>query len=118
MLLRTAKKSMNLKPKEKLRYRVQRFFSRKPVVAAFCVCLALVQWFVIAWCCHLLALLIAPVMRGELPAFSAQMALHAFSIVPDWKWFYILLAVGSAILAIRTGIRMVYAFEPLSLIHI
>lgn len=114
MLLRTAKKSMNLKPKEKLRYRVQRFFSRKPVVAAFCVCLALVQWFVIAWCCHLLALLIAPVMRGELPAFSAQMALHAFSIVPDWKWFYILLAVGSAILAIRTGIRMVYAFEPLA----
>ncbi len=109
-----SKKSISLKPKEKLRYRVQRFFSRKQVIVIFCACLAFLQFFLIAWCCHMLALFIAPLMRGEIPDFSGQMALNALSLVPDWKWFYVILAIASAILSVRTGFQMSYAFEPLA----
>lgn len=109
-----SKKSVNLKPKEKMRYRVQRFLSKKQVIVIFCACLAFLQFFLIAWCFHMLALFIAPLMRGEIPSLSAQMALNALSLVPDWKWFYVILAVAAAILAVRTGFQMVYAFEPLA----
>lgn len=110
-------RSTTLKPKEKFRFRMQRLLSRKPVVAAACA-VSFALWFLsISWGVHLLAYMVLPLMRGDPPDLSTKTLLDALVFVPELKWAYLLAAAFSAVLAVKLGFHMVYAFEPLADTH-
>lgn len=100
--------------KEKFRYKMQRFLSRKYVVIPFCTLLG-AFWFLLANVALQLVTSFATdfLGKGITPTLQGINPFH-FVTNGSWGWFYLIAAAIAVVMSVRIGFRMILAYEPLA----
>ena len=108
-----------LKEKEKFRFRLQRKLSDKRFVVLLCAITGIVLVILMVWAFNFVANCVSELAQGQIPAFSSfgRAFLMGFRGHASLMVCYLLIVVFAAIVAVRLGSRMIFAYEPLADTH-